>query len=219
MPSLGDFNCLKLFIFFHSSVTISNNRYLYNNQQQKKVSLNQQPIETVLSLCSKGNQLAQLEVYNRYQKAMYNISLRIVKDTAEAEDVMQESFMTAFSKLDSFKGTSTFGAWLKRIVVNNSITQYKKSKRYVPLPEHGLEDEIDETEGLDTEAYQSLQTTTLLTSMEALNESYRQILTLHYIEGYDYEEICDILQIGYGNCRTLISRAKESLRKKLALAS
>lgn len=183
------------------------------------MSLTNHSIEKVLKLCSKGNQLAQLEVYNRYQRAMYNIALRIVKDTALAEDVMQESFIAAFSKLDSFKGESTFGAWLKRIVVNNSISEYKKSKRYVPLPEHGLEDEADEVQGIDTTEYTELKTTALLASMEKLNGSYQQILTLHYIEGFDYEEICELLQISYGNCRTLVSRAKESLRKKLAAAS
>ena len=61
---------------------------------------------------------------------MYNTSVRIVKDTAEAEDIMQEAFLTAFTKIDSFKGEVTFGAWLKRIVINKSLTQLKKNNRY-----------------------------------------------------------------------------------------
>ena len=73
-----------------------------------------------------GKQSAQLEVYNRYYKAMYNTALRIVKDSAEAEDVMQDSFLNAFTKLESFKGEVTFGAWLKRIVINNSIHHYRR---------------------------------------------------------------------------------------------
>ncbi len=87
------------------------------------MTLTKENIESLLVLCKEGNQLAQLEVYNRYQKAMYNVAIRIVKDTAEAEDVMQESFITAFSKLDTFKGEATFGSWLKRIVINNGIVQ------------------------------------------------------------------------------------------------
>ena len=70
-----------------------------------------QNIEQLLTLCSSGNQRAQLEVYNRYYKAMYNTSLRIVRDSYKAEDIMQESFLTAFSKLESLKDTSVFGAW------------------------------------------------------------------------------------------------------------
>jgi RNA polymerase sigma factor (sigma-70 family) len=183
------------------------------------LELGQHTIEPLLVLCKKGNRLAQLEVYNRYQKAMYNVAYRIVKDTAEAEDVMQESFIAAFSKLDSFKGDATFGAWLKRIVVNNSISIYKKSQRYVAIDETLLEESPEEISGVDLSECSDLRTSAVLSRMDELQESYRQILTLHYIEGFDYEEICEILQISYGNCRTMISRAKESLRKKLAIAS
>ncbi len=183
------------------------------------MELGQHTIEPLLVLCKKGNRLAQLEVYNRYQKAMYNVAYRIVKDTAEAEDVMQESFIAAFSKLDSFKGDATFGAWLKRIVVNNSISTYKKSQRYVAIDETLLEESPEEISGVDLSECSDLRTSAVLSRMDELQESYRQILTLHYIEGFDYEEICEILQISYGNCRTMISRAKESLRKKLAIAS
>lgn len=181
------------------------------------MALTTQKIETLLALCQKGNQLAQLEVYNRYQKAMYNVALRIVKNTAEAEDVMQESFIAAFQKLDSFKGESTFGAWLKRIVVNNSIVQYRRSQRYTEIPEYGLPEESME-DGMAEEDYNSLRSSELMECMNDLHDSYRSILSLHFIEGYDYEEICEIMEISYSNCRTMISRAKESLRKKLHVA-
>ena len=92
------------------------------------MSLTSQHTDSLLGLCKQGNQLAQLEIYNRYQKAMYNTALRIVKDPYEAEDVMQESFIKAFDKLDSFKGDASFGSWLKRIVINNGIGVYKKTK-------------------------------------------------------------------------------------------
>ena len=83
------------------------------------MSSTNQDIEQQLTLCSTGNQRAQLEIYNRYYKAMYNTSLRIVRDSYKAEDIMQESFLTAFSKLETLKDKSVFGSWLKRIVVNN----------------------------------------------------------------------------------------------------
>lgn len=181
------------------------------------MTLTKQNIESLLVLCKKGNQLAQLEVYNRYQGAMYNVALRIVKDTAEAEDIMQESFLTAFNKLDTFKGDASFGAWLKRIVVNNALTQYKKSQRFVALPDQGLEDDVDEASynGIAEETYTHLKATEALRCLNSLHERYRTVLTLHLIEGFDYEEIGEILHISYANCRTLISRAKESLRNKL----
>jgi RNA polymerase sigma-70 factor (ECF subfamily) len=180
------------------------------------LSLTKQNIESLLALCQEENRLAQLEVYNRYQKAMYNIAVRIVKNTAEAEDVMQESFITAFSKLDTFKGTATFGAWLKRIVVNNSIAHYRKSQRFVNVDEEQLHDGIEETVERANDDYSQVRSQQLNQAMELLNDGYKNILSLHYIEGYDYEEICEILKISYANCRTMVSRAKESLRKKIA---
>ena len=174
-------------------------------------------IDTLLVLCQKGNQLAQVEVYNRYQHAMYNTSLRIVKNTAEAEDVMQESFITAFDKLHTFKGDASFGSWLKRIVVNNSISQYRKSQQFVEISEKGIpEAEVEfAPDGFTEEDHTQLKAKQVLSCIDDLHDSYQKVLTLHFIEGFDYQELCEILQISYANCRTLISRAKESLRKKL----
>jgi len=184
------------------------------------LTLTKQNIESLLVLCNKGNQLAQLEVYNRYQKAMFNVAIRIVKDAAEAEDIMQESFLTAFNKLNTFKGDAPFGSWLKRIVINNSITQYKKSQRYVSLPEEAIMEEAYEPyDGISEDDYTNTKAAQVIKCMETLHDSYRKVLTLHLIEGYDYEEVCEILQISYANCRTLISRAKESLRNKLIVTT
>lgn len=177
--------------------------------------INHQNITSLLVLCREKNQLAQLEVYNRYQHAMYNTAYRIVKNTAEAEDIMQESFITAFNMLDSIKGDASFGSWLKRIVINKSINIYHQSKKFITIDVENLEEEIDETIGFSSEEITQLKTKQVLQCMNTLNPNYQQVLTLHYIEGLDYEEICELLTISYGNCRTLLSRAKNSLRKKL----
>jgi len=92
---------------------------------------NNQHIANLLERCLQNEQSAQFEIYKRYYRAMYNTSLRILKDSFEAEDVMQESFLTAFNKLGTFKGEVAFGAWLKRIVINKSITQYRKNNRFI----------------------------------------------------------------------------------------
>jgi len=183
------------------------------------LSLTNKNIDTLLVLCRKGNQLAQLEVYNRYQHAMYNTAFRIVKNTAEAEDIMQESFITAFSKLESFKAEASFGSWLKRIVINKSIGEYHKSKRFVRVSEKEIEDEVEEDYSISSEDITNTKVNQVLECMDDLHDSYRNILNLHFIEGFDYEEICDILNISYANCRTLISRAKESLRTKLKVSA
>ena len=174
-------------------------------------------IEQLVELCKSGNQSAQLEVYNRYYKAMYNTSVRIVKDSFEAEDTMQDSFLNAFTKLETLNDAKTFGAWLKKIVVNNSIYHYKKNSTHIEVSiDNVLYKTEDENDGF-TEDYEftNLKAQEVLNTMKLLKDSYRICLTLSLIEGYDNEEICEIMNISYANCRTLISRAKESLRQKL----
>ncbi len=172
--------------------------------------------EDLLQLCLEGKQRAQLEIYNRYYKAMYNTAVRIVKDSAEAEDVMQESFLNAFTKLHTFKGDVTFGAWLKRIVINNSIYHYRKQqkKQEVNLDDIMYKVEDNNEVGWDHSGTE-LKAQKVLETMKQLKDNYRISLTLHLIEGYDYEEVSQIMDISYANCRTTISRAKESLRKKM----
>jgi len=166
-----------------------------------------------------GKQSAQLEVYNRYYKAMYNTAFRIVKHTAEAEDVMQESFLSAFTKLHTFKGDVAFGAWLKRIVINNSIYHYKKQQKKRADDLDDVMYKVEDNEGVasDQNGYTELKAQKVMETMKSLKDNYRVSLTLHLIEGYDYEEISEIMNISYANCRTMISRAKESLRKKLTV--
>jgi len=173
--------------------------------------------EELLARCLKGDQRAQLEIYNKYYKAMYNTALRIVNDTAEAEDVMQEAFIKAFAKLDTFQGKSTFGAWLKKITVNLSLNSFNKNSKFQKVSyEDEFRHELDENEGIDVGGEEAgLKVQKILKAMNSLKESYRIVLTLHLIEGYDYDEISEILGLSAANCRTSISRAKESLRKKL----
>lgn len=174
-----------------------------------------QDIEQLIMLCKSGNQSAQLEVYNRYSKAMYNTAIRIVKDSFRAEDVMQESFLTAFTKLNTLEDLKLFGAWLKRIVVNNSIANYNKKLRQNEVPLETVMYKVEDDNVSDESNYNNEKVKQIMKAMKTLKPNYSLGLTLHLIEGYDYEEICDIMNISYANCRTLISRAKESLRKKL----
>lgn len=170
-------------------------------------------ITELIDLCQQGEQGAQLEVYNRYYKAMYNTSLRIVKHEAAAEDIMQESFLSAFTKLDSYKGEASFGSWLKRIVVNNSLNAYNKSKK---IDKTSIDDHLykieDDTEGIAEVDLSSIRVQEVMNAMNELKDNYRQSLSLHLIEGYDYEEMSEIMNVSYANCRTMVSRAKDSLR-------
>lgn len=172
--------------------------------------------DDLLKSCLEGSPSAQLEVYNRYYKAMYNTAIRIVKDSMQAEDIMQESFLSAFTKLDTFKGEVTFGAWLKRIVVNNSIYHYRKQQKKNEVGIDGVLYKVEDNDVVDDDHGETERMAQkVLVAMKDLKDNYRVSLTLHLIEGYDYEEISTIMGISYANCRTTISRAKDSLRKKL----
>ena len=180
------------------------------------MTLTNQNIEELLQLCKSNNQRAQLEVYNRYYKAMYNTSFRIVKDSFKAEDIMQESFLSAFTKLDSLKEVSMFWSWLKRIVINNSIHYYKQGAKYNDVPLDDVIYKVEDEQGIaEDDDLMSIKASQIMSTMKLLKDNYQLGLTLHLIEGYDYEEICDIMNISPANCRTMISRAKDSLRQKL----
>lgn len=173
-------------------------------------------IEHLLQLCKNNDQRAQLEVYNRYFKAMYNTAHRIVKDSYKAEDIMQESFLSAFTKLDSLNDPNMFSAWLKRIVVNNSIHYYKKQNKQQDVSIEDVMYKVEDQQGMSEDAdFTTNKVTQVLDALKTLKDNYRLSLNLHLIEGYDYEEICQIMDISHANCRTMISRAKESLRQKL----
>jgi RNA polymerase sigma factor (sigma-70 family) len=183
------------------------------------LSQKREHIDELLQCCMAGKQSAQLEVYNRYYKAMFNTALRIVKDTAQAEDIMQESFLSAFTKLHTFKGEVTFGSWLKRIVINNSIHQYRKQQKKNEVALDEVMYKVEDNDGIASDhVFTELKAQKVMETMKDLKDNYRISLTLHLIEGFDYEEISEIMNISYANCRTTVSRAKESLRKKLILA-
>jgi len=183
----------------------------------------QKHIVSLIQACKKGNQPAQFEIYKLYYKAMYNTSLRIVKDSFEAEDIMQEAFLNAFTKLDTFIGEVAFGAWLKRIVINKSLTHLKMNNRFTEVKldvvERNSSNNEDELTDIEVENYSSIKANEVLGVMEKLKDNYRIALTLNLVEGYDNEEIAMIMQISNENCRTTISRAKSKLRKLLAETS
>ena len=147
---------------------------------------------------------------------MFNVAYRIVKDRFEAEDIMQDSFLSAFTKLNTIKDTMTFGAWLKRIVINNSIYHFNKNNKYHDVPLDDVLYKVEDTQGIaSNDELTHMKAKQVLETIKLLKDNYRIAITLHLIEGYDYEEISEIMNMSYANCRTTISRAKNSLRQKL----
>lgn len=143
---------------------------------------------------------------------MYNTALRIVQDEAEAADVLQEAFIDAFSRLDSFRQESTFGLWMKQIVVNKSISTLRKRKLELQLLGDGEEPANEE----DIENDIELQVNTIKQAINKLPDGYRLVLTLYLLEGYDHEEIAHILRISEATSRSQYLRGKRKLLSYLA---
>jgi RNA polymerase sigma factor (sigma-70 family) len=161
--------------------------------------------------CRTGSRKAQFELYKLYANAMYNVALRIVNDDAEAEDVLQEAFLDAFNRIKDFRQETTFGLWLKQIVINRSINYLRKRKaEFVNIEEVEVADEpsYDESETV-------LKVEAIKAAMNELPDGYRVVLTLYLFEGYNHEEIAHILKITENTSRSQYMRAKRKLNSLL----
>lgn len=150
---------------------------------------------------------SQFEVYRLYSRAMLNTSVRIVNDQAEAEDVVQESFVKAFNGIEQFRGDSTFGSWLKRIVVNASLNKLKKQRELSILDD--AESQIAEDEPAD---YAQLSVDQIRQAVAQLPEGFRIVLTLYLFEGYDHKEIAEILGVTESTSKSQYNRAKGKMK-------
>lgn len=154
-----------------------------------------------------GDRNSQYQLYELYVDAMYNVSFRMVGTKEDAEDVVQDSFIEAFKKLDTFKYQSTFGSWLKRIVINKSINHLKvKRISLTPLENHVYH--LQEEVVIQKEEIDLLK---VKKGIETLPNGYKQIISLYLIEGYDHNEIGEILQISTSTSKSQYHRAKKKL--------
>ena len=169
--------------------------------------------EDLIKACALNNRKAQIQIYDLYYKAMYNASFRIVNDSFIAEDIMQESFLDAFSKIKTFEWRSSFGSWLKRIVINRSLDYIKKNNtlmhyvdEFADMPEDSSYVDFEQVEYRIEE---------IKSSLKLLSENYRIIIVLHLFEGYDHKEISQILDLPYNNVRVRYIRAKKKLLEEI----
>ena len=167
--------------------------------------------QDIIDQCSEGDRKAQYELYKLYSKAMYNVAARITNNEMEAEDVLQDSFVSAFKNISSYKGTASFGSWLKRIVVNNAINLVKKRRiDFESVDDYGeFDDRFEEDGGLERQ----YDIRKVKKGIELLPEGYKVVLTLYLIEGYDHKEIGGILGITESTSKSQFNRSKKKLRE------
>ncbi len=164
--------------------------------------------------CKVGERGAQYQLYKLYSKAMFNVCMRVLNQIEEAEDVLQDAFVDAFSHLHQFRQQSTFGAWLKQIVLNKAISQLRSKKaQWVEI--ESLQNGHNEYEFQDNSDDDSddieLSIERVKQALHMLPGGYRVVLSLYLFEGYDHEEISQVLGISESTSRTQYMRAKQKL--------
>ena len=169
-------------------------------------------VNNLVERCVQGDMSSYRILYDHYAKAMFNTALRIVNNVADAEDILQESFSDAFRSLKTFKNRSTFGAWLKRIVVNKSINKVKRErKRWVDVDmEHIDSFAVQEEPEIDEDEF-VFRVESIKKAMKLLPDGYRTVLSLHLVENYKHDEIGEMLGISHATVRTQYIRAKKKL--------
>lgn len=166
----------------------------------------------LVTRCKVGDQDAHYQLYKLYSKGMYNVAFRIVRNEDEANDVLQEAFISAFRNLERFRAEATFGAWIKRIVVNEAINALKR-KKFEPIPEDNRWDVAEEETPL--EYADELTVDRVKRNIALLPDGYRSVLSLYLLEGYDHQEIGEIMGISESTSKSQLNRAKTKLRELL----
>ena len=159
--------------------------------------------------CRDNDRAAQFEIYKLYNKAMFNTALRITSDAISAEDVLQDAFVSAFQHLSSYREDASFGAWLKRIVINKALNHVQKVKKDLMLAEDLKEDAIEYESEVSDPVYNVDQ---IKRAMQELPSGFRTVLTLYLFEGYDHKEISEILGITESTSKSQYKRAKDKLK-------
>lgn len=168
--------------------------------------------EKLVRACLKKNSRAQRQLYHQYVRAMYHLVIRMVPDKSTAEDIVQESFIKVFQHLAHYKGDATLGAWIKRITINTCLSHVRKTERLVFIEKF---DERIPNEEPSPAAYQKGDLTKIHQAIKELPPGSRTVLTLHLLEGYQHQEIAQILDISVSTSKTQYRRGRLILQKIL----
>lgn len=162
--------------------------------------------------CLKGSRRHQRELYDRYSGRMMGICMRYAASEAEAEDILQEGFVTVFRKIASYKGTGELGAWIRKVFVNAALMNYRRNKK------HRLQADLADVEYMqegNDDVFQQMSAADLMRMVQRLPLGCRMVFNLYAIEGYNHREIAEKLGVSAGTSKSQFSRARMLLRKMI----
>ncbi len=154
----------------------------------------------------------QEALYRKYSRKVYGICLRYANSEMEAEDIMQEIFIKIFTRIDQYKPSGSFEAWLKRVSINYSIEVYRRNKRLVFIDSY----EGTYEDSYETTTLQELSAAEITKLINQLPEGYRMVFNLFAIEGYTHKDIAELMGVSEGTSKSQFSRAKGHLVKMLS---
>jgi RNA polymerase sigma-70 factor (ECF subfamily) len=169
-------------------------------------------LKKLILKCKKRDRKAQSEVYQLFAGKMFAVSLKYSRNTQEAEDNLQDAFITIFEKIDQFKFKGSFEGWMKRVVINTTLQSYRQ-KNVLNLVEYNLPDEVD-VEIVEDEITLDF----LLKIVQELPERYRMVFNLYVLDGFSHKEISKLLGIAEGTSKSNLSRARLILKEKIELS-
>ena len=166
----------------------------------------------LIESCRKGDRAAQKILYDRLASRMFPVCMRYIGDRAAAEDVLQDGFITLFTRLDSYKGEGSFEGWARRIFVTTALMSLRKKDALK------MSDELESVRGMKTETTSHMQNIgykELMKLLMSLPPGCRTVFNMYAIEGYSHKEIADMLGITETTSRTQFSRARAWLQNKI----
>ncbi len=162
----------------------------------------------IITLCQNNDRKAQRELYEYISPKLYGSCLRYAPNEAEAQDILQESFITIFKKIEQFKFNGSFEGWCKRIAVNTALQRYRGVKVYDLVNE----DQIEDLETANVEEYTDVSLDELLQMVQQLPDRYRLVFTMYVMDGYNHNEIAKMMEISVGTSKSNLARARKHLQ-------
>lgn len=161
--------------------------------------------------CIRENRRCQKEVFRRYAGKMLSICMRYARHRMEAEDILQDAFVKVFDNISKFESKGSFEGWIRRIVVNTALKNYKKKS--IRNEQIGLENHYEIPK--DPSVYAHLNTEEVLKLVAKLPEGYRMVFNLYAIEGYSHKEIAELLNIQESTSRSQLVKARKMLQQQI----
>jgi RNA polymerase sigma-70 factor (ECF subfamily) len=166
-------------------------------------------LKQLIEKCSKNDTQAQSELYQLFSSKLFSVCLKYSRNYAEAEDNLQDAFLTIFSKIAQYREKGSFEGWLKRITINTALQRYRRQGVFEIVNEELIEDvELD----IDDD---DISIDFLLKIIQELPDRYRLVFNMYVLDGYSHKEIAEMLSISTGTSKSNLARARKILIEKI----